>query len=134
MTAEPSSREIAQAALIDFPKAPGARVEVADDELLIVAIVPAPPGWFAVWRDGAGELLEPVPMFALVECAWPERDPDKPGAPVRMHRVRWAQAMTHDAQGACTFELAERADGYCGMLYYAPGSEPAQVFASDSPA
>ncbi len=28
--------------------------------------VPAPPGWFAVWRDDAGELLEPVPMFAQV--------------------------------------------------------------------
>ncbi len=114
----------------DFPKAPGACAEVADDEPLIVAIVPAPPGWFAVWRDGAGELLEPVPMFALVECAWTEGDTDKPGAPVRMRRERWAQAMTHDAQGACTFTLAERDHGYCGMRYYAPGNEPAQVFAS----
>lgn len=114
-----------------FPKAQGACIEAGEDEPLIVAIVPAPPGWFAVWRDDAGEVLEPVPLFALLECTWQESGGDKPGALVRTRRVRWAQAMAHDGAGACTLGLAERSDGYCGLRYFAPGAEPVRAWASD---
>lgn len=111
----------------------GARDDATSDEPMIVAIVPAPPGWWTVWRDDSGEVLEPVPMFALVETTWPEFDPDRPRGPVRTHRARWVQAMTHDGNAGCALGLAERSDGYCGLRYFAPGTGPTS-WASDGAA
>lgn len=108
----------------------GARDGAGNDDAVILSVMPAPPGWWAVWRDDAGEVLEPVPMFALVETTWQETDPARPREPARMHRVRWVQAMTHDGNAGCALGLAEGTDGYCGLRYYAPGTGPTS-WASD---
>lgn len=40
------------------------------DEAHILSIIPAPPGWFALWRDNDGETWEPVACWALVQYRW----------------------------------------------------------------
>lgn len=114
-----------------FSKAPSVCDDSASDEALIIAIAPAPPGWWAVWRDADGEMLEPVPAFAMVESGWQEVDDARLVAPARTHRMRWGQAMVHDGNGGCSLMLAERRDGYCGLRYVAPGADPATAWASD---
>jgi len=43
----------------------------APDEPQIESLTSAQPGWYAVWRDDGGELLEPVAAWALVELNRP---------------------------------------------------------------
>lgn len=100
----------------------------ADEEPRIVAIVPALPGWWVVWRDELGETLEPVPVFALVESSWHEREP---GGAMQTRRVQWSQAMTHAGDGGCTLALADQCNGYHALRYYAPGNEPMPAWGSD---
>jgi len=86
-----------------------------DDETRIVSITAAAPGWWAVWRDDAGEVLEPVPAWALVEC----------------DGFRWVAPMVPYGDRCASLELTERCNGYCGLRYFAPGAEPVQSWATD---
>ena len=84
-----------------------------DDELRIVAIIPAAPGWWVVWRDDAGEVLDPVPAWALVE----------------QDGFRWVQPLAPDGVGALQLTSEDRQ--YGDLRYFAPGAEPMKAWASD---
>lgn len=86
-----------------------------DDETRIVSITAAAPGWWAVWRDEAGEMLEPVAAWAQVESGG----------------FQWASALVSFGERTAALELAERHDGYCGLRYFVPGAEPMRAWASD---
>lgn len=86
-----------------------------DDETRILSIITAGPGWWAVWQDDAGKLLEPVAAWALVE---------KDG-------YQWPDALVPFGENTAALELAERRNGYCGVRYFAPGAEPMREWASD---
>lgn len=86
-----------------------------DDETRILSIATAGPGWWAVWRDDTGEVLEPVPAWALVENGG----------------FRWVAPMVPYGDRTASLELTERRDGYCGLRYFLPGAEPMQAWASD---
>lgn len=88
-----------------------------DDEPQIVSIIPAVPGWWAVWRDDASETLEPIAAWALVSH----------------EGYRWAEALVAYGEKSCALELATRRDGYCGLRYFAPGNDPVPAYASDLP-
>jgi hypothetical protein len=90
----------------------------ASDDPQIESLTPAQPGWYAVWRDDGGELLEPVAAWALVE----------------QEGFRWAEAMVPYGERSAALELAARRDGYCGLRYFPPGDEAAPAWASDVPA
>lgn len=86
-----------------------------EDETRVVAMVSAAPGWWAVWRDDAGEVLEPVAAWALIENGG----------------LRWASALVPDGEHATSLGVAELHKGYCGLRYFAPGAEPMRAWASD---
>ena len=88
-----------------------------DDEPQIVNIIPAAPGWWAVWRDDSGEVLEPIAAWALVSH----------------EGFRWAEALVAYGEKSTALELATRRDGYCGLRYFAPGNDPVPAYASDLP-
>lgn len=97
------------------PQTHGARGDAAKDDPQIVAIIPAIPGWWAVWRDDTGEVLDPVPAWALVEHG----------------RYRWPAALVPYGENSPDLQLANSDSGYCGLRYFAPGAEPLPAWAPD---
>ena len=93
-------------------RAAAASLQPPPDTPLILSITPALPGWWAVWKDASGEVVEPVACWALVEV---------PGG-MFSEPLRYAQAMTYQGEATATVDLADK--GYCGVRYYAPGTEP----------
>lgn len=87
------------------------------DDPMILSIVSALPGWWAVWADDTGEVMDPIACWALVEV----RDE----TPAR----RYVQAMTSHGDG--TASLAFAIDGYVGVRYFAPGAEPMRRWSSE---
>lgn len=87
-----------------------------DEAPCILEINPA-VGYWLVWRDASGELLEPMPAWATVE----------------QDGSRWVEPMAYAGFGL-GLELACRDPGYCGLRWFAPGAEPMQQWASDEPA
>lgn len=87
------------------------------DDPVILSIVPALPGWWAVWQDSAGEVMEPIACWALVEV----RDE----TPAR----RYVQAMTYHGDGTASLDLAN--EGYVGVRYFAPGADPMRRWPSE---
>ena len=83
----------------------------------IEAVEAAPSGWWAVWRDDAGEVLEPVACWALVSQGG----------------FRWTEALVPYGERTTALELASNRDGYCGLRYFTPGNEPKTAWASDLP-
>jgi hypothetical protein len=86
-----------------------------DDAPEIVSFEAAPPGWYAVWRDDSGEVLEPVAGWALVSQGG----------------YRWVEALVPYGESTAALELACRRNGYCGLRYFTPGNEPSPAWASD---
>lgn len=86
-----------------------------DDEIRIVSIAATTPGWWAVWRDDAGEVLEPVAAWAMVQ----------------QDGFKWVAPMVPYGDNCASLEVTERRNGYCGLRYFAPGAEPMKAWASD---
>lgn len=90
------------------------------NEQEILSMAPAYPGWWTVWRDGAGpEAREPVACWALVEFKFPEGT------------VRSVLPMVADGMGA-GLSLATEAE-YAGLIYFPPGGKPVKEFTSAPP-
>lgn len=113
------------------PRPKAARRAAEEVEPRIVSIIPASPGWWAVWSDAAGEVLDPIAAFALVEDGWIGSDSS---GRARREEIRYVEAMVHSGMGDASLVLASSTDGYRGLRYYAPGAEPVTAWASDGTA
>ncbi|WP_313426086.1 hypothetical protein [Stenotrophomonas rhizophila] len=79
----------------------------------ILSITPALPGWYSVFKDGDGEFVLPVALWALVED---DEDPS----------LRWPTSFSvSEGDGSSTFTVTDDEDrSFIGHRYVDPMAAP----------